>query len=73
MGSRVREDGSGDSRRDGSLCAESSVCADNPAGAESLSARKNLLARKRFPARARLPRYGNNFGGGGDLDDYCNY
>ena len=35
VGSRVREDGSGDSRRDGGLCAESPVRAESPAGAES--------------------------------------
>ena len=35
MGYRVREDGSGETRRDGGLCAESPVCAESPAGAES--------------------------------------
>ena len=42
VGSRVREDGSGDSRGDGGLCAESSGCAESPAGTGSLSVRKNL-------------------------------
>ena len=50
MGSRVRADGSGDSRRDGGLSAESSGCAESSAGAESLSARKNLPERK-MPSR----------------------
>ena len=36
------EDGSGDSRRDGSLWAESAGCVESPAGAGSLSVRKNL-------------------------------
>ena len=34
MGSRVRADGSGDSRRDGGLCAESPGSAEELAGAE---------------------------------------
>ena len=57
MGSRVREDGSGDSpRREGGLCAE------GPASAGSLSAWKNLPERKRPPAQARLPAQGHSFG-----------
>ena len=63
VGPRVWADGSGDSRRGGSLCAESSGCAECPAGAESLSALKNLPARKRSPARARLPALWHSYGG----------
>ena len=37
MGSRVREDGSGDSRRDGGLCAESPAGAEELAGAEEIA------------------------------------
>ena len=36
MGSRVRADGSGDSRRDGGLCVESPVGAEELAGAEEI-------------------------------------
>ena len=53
MGSRVRDDGSGDSRRDGGLCAECFGCAESPSGAGSLSARKNLPERRGEIAGAR--------------------
>ena len=42
MGSRVREDGSGDSRRDGALCAE------NPAGAEELASAEEISCAEKF-------------------------
>ena len=37
MGSRVREDGSGDSRRDGGLCAESPASTEELANVEEIS------------------------------------
>ena len=37
MGSRVREDGSGDSQRDGGLCAESLAGAEELARAEEIA------------------------------------
>ena len=70
MGARVQADGSGDSRRDGGLCAESSGCAESPAGVESLSAWNNLPALKKSPVRARLPALWHSFGGVSHLDDY---
>ena len=43
MGSRVREDGSGDSRRDGGLCAESPAGAEEPAGEEEISCMQEIV------------------------------
>ena len=42
MGSRVREDRSGDSRRDGGLCAESPAGAEELAGAEEISCAEEI-------------------------------
>ena len=42
MGSRVRADGSGDSRRDGGLCAESPAGAEELAGAEEIRCAEEL-------------------------------
>ena len=42
MGSRVREHGSGDSRRDGVFVPKVLAAQESPAGAGSLSVRMNL-------------------------------
>ena len=42
VGSRVREDGSGDSRRDGGLCAESPAGTEELAGAEEISCAEEI-------------------------------
>ena len=65
MGSRVREDGSGDSRRDG---GGGGLCAESPAGAEELAGAEEISCAEEIARR-----YGNSFGGGWHLDYYYCY
>ena len=72
MGPRVREDGSGDSRRGGGPSAESTICVESPAGRKTRVRGRTCRRGKGFLRGRDCRRYGHSFVRDRDLDDdYC--